>query len=111
MQMLTEIKSTRLIKMSASTAVLINEGDRSQSYQMTIPAIGTDGSLSWRLNYGGEPSRSDLHAAISIMDSYEYLLSSNITTNEAINRLRCLRREYKRLIEEQRSCDEVEAAS
>jgi len=92
---ITEIKSTRLLKMPASTTVIVNDGDPQHSYQMTIPAVENDGSLSWRLNYGGEPSRSDLHSAISILETFEYLLSSHIPQSEAINRLRCLRREYQ----------------
>lgn len=95
---MTKIETTRLLKHNASTTVLVNEGDRNHSYQMTIPAgdPNGDGSLVWRLNYGSEPpDRKDVMAAISIMDSYEYLLSDCITANEAINRLRCLRREYR----------------
>lgn len=96
--MLTKIETTRLLKHNASATVLVNEGDRRHSYQMTIPAGDPrgEGSLGWRLNYGSEqPQRTDVMAAISIMDSYEYLLSGHITAEEAINRLRCLRREYK----------------
>jgi hypothetical protein len=95
---LEKINSTRLIKSVGITRVLVNDSDREHSYQMSIPAGDPtgDGSLGWRLNYGGEPTLNDLHSAISIMESYEYLLSSGITTAEAINRLRCLRREYQR---------------
>ncbi|WP_297842979.1 hypothetical protein [uncultured Roseibium sp.] len=95
--MLTKIKTTRLLKHKNSTTVLVNEGDNLHEYQMSIPAGDPDGegSLGWRLNYHGKPLRADVMAAISIMESYEYLLSESITADEAINRLRCLRREYK----------------
>lgn len=92
----TKIEATRLLPMSWDTAVLVNEHDRMHSYQMTIPARahGDETTLGWVLNYG-RPERQHLHSAISIMDSYRYLLSVDITTEEAINRLRCLRREYQ----------------
>ena len=93
---ITKIDQTRLITMAWDTAVLVNETDRMNSYQMTIPALAhEDGTtLCWLLNYG-KPDPSQRAAAISVMDSYSYLLSADITTEEAINRLRCLRREYQ----------------
>ena len=93
---ITKIDQTRLIPMAWDTAVLVIENDRMRSYQMTVPARAQeDGTtLEWLLNYG-KPHRQHLHAAISTMESYRYLLSANITTEEAINRLRCLRREYQ----------------
>jgi len=93
---ITKIETTRLIQMTWDTAVLVNEHDRMHSYQMTIPARPQDDdtTLGWVLNYG-KPDRRQLHAAISVMESYCYLLSAEITTGEAINRLRCLRREYQ----------------
>lgn len=95
--MLTKIKTTRLLKHKNSTTVLVNEGDNLHEYQMSIPAGDPDGqgSLGWRLTYHDAPAKADMMAAASIMESYEYLLSDCITANEAINRLRRLRREYK----------------
>lgn len=92
----TKIETARLIPMAWDTAVMVNERDSMHSYQMTIPARAHEDetTLGWVLNYGS-PDRAQLHAAISIMDSYRYLLSANITAEEAINRLRCLRREYQ----------------
>lgn len=58
---------------------------------MTIanPRPPDDSGLTWRLMYG------DTHqyraSAVSVIDSYDYLLWSEITTNEAIRRLRLLR--------------------
>lgn len=94
---ITPINSTRLLKMRADTEVIVNDEDRMHRYQMSIPAGDPtgDGSLGWRLTYC-TPDRRDLMAAVSIMESYEYLLSDSITTAEAINRLRCLRRAYQR---------------
>lgn len=94
--MITKIETTRLIPMTWDTAVLVNEGDRQHSYQMTIPARPhEDGTtLGWVLNYGA-PNHRHLSAAISIMESYRYLLSAGVTSEEAINRLRRLRKEYQ----------------
>ena len=92
----TKIETTRLIPMTWCTAVMVNEHDRRYSYQMTIPARAQDDgtTLDWGMNYG-TPDKIQLHAAISIINSYRYLLSAEITTGEAINRLRYLRREYQ----------------
>ena len=93
---ITKIDHTRLIPMAWDTAVMVNENDRMRSYQMTIPARAHDDgtTLEWLLNYGNPEIKHRL-AAISTMESYRYLLSADITTEEAINRLRCLRREYQ----------------
>lgn len=92
----TKIETTRLLPMTWDTAVLVNEHDRMHSYQMTIPARAhPDGTtLGWLLNYGN-PDKSALCSAISVMETYRYLLSADITASEAMNRLRCLRREYQ----------------
>ena len=97
----TPIKSTRLIKTHGCTTVMVNEGDPNNSYGMSIPAGDPDdnGSLGWRLVYQPSPCREDMHCAVSIMESYEYLLSGNIPASEAINRLRCLRRAYREQFE------------
>ena len=94
---MTEIKSVRLLKHPMITRVLINEDDENHRYQMSIPSIDIDdnGSLGWRLAHHEHPTLSDIHSAISIMSSYEYLLSSCINMTEATNRLRCLRRAYQ----------------
>jgi len=93
---ITKIETTRVLPLAWNTEVMVNEHDRMQAYQMTIPARPQeDGTtLGWILNYG-VPDRPQLHAAMGLMESYRYLLSGEITTEEAINRLRCLRREYR----------------
>lgn len=90
------ISTTRQIVTSWGTYVMVNENDRRRSYQMSIPAKPqADGTtLDWVIRYSNQTREQEL-CALSIMDSYQYLLSANITTEEAINRLRMLRREYQ----------------
>jgi len=59
---------------------------------MTIvnPASFRDGDIGWRMNYGGAAEQLK-HTAISLIASYDYLLSNEITGGEAISRLRLLR--------------------
>ena len=96
--MATNIKTTRLLKHAGITRILVNDDDPEQRYQMAMPAgeQGDDGSLGWRLAHHSKPSWEDLQAAVSIMSTFEYMLSALIPAEEAINRLRCLRREYQR---------------
>lgn len=58
---------------------------------MTIadPRSFEDGGVGWRLLYGN-PERVRL-AAASLIESYDYLLSGEITQKEAERRLRLLR--------------------
>lgn len=95
---MTEIKTTRQLNHDWFTTVLINEDDRMHSYQMSIPAkpLEDDTTLGWVMIYGN-PDKGQRMAAQSIMSSFEYLLSGSINQTEAINRLRCLRREHKKL--------------
>ncbi|MBV48210.1 MAG: hypothetical protein CMN10_06570 [Roseobacter sp.] len=88
--------TTRNLVMSNSTAVLFNEHDSRLSFQMSIPRGDPDGngSLGWRFVWG-TPNEKDKLAAVSIMESYEYLLSEHITADEACSRLRSLRRAYR----------------
>lgn len=94
--MQTKIEQTRRLQLPWDTCVIVNDHDRPRSYQMTIPARPqADGtSLMWLLRYG-EPDLKQRLSACSIIESYEYLLSEDMTAGEAINRLRCLRREYR----------------
>lgn len=58
---------------------------------MTIldPRSFEDGGLAWRLTYGeAEPIK---HTAVSVVDSYDYLLSDEITEKEAARRLTLMR--------------------
>ncbi len=64
----------------------------SSDASMTIPTRAED-SLEWQLRYGNPESVRFL--AASIVGSYSYLLCRNITTKEAIRRLRILRKEYQ----------------
>lgn len=92
----TPINTTRQIVTAWNTYVMVNEADRMHSYQMTIPAKPhLDGTtLGWVIRYTNQTREQEL-CALSIMDSYQCLLSAAITTEEAINRLRMLRREYQ----------------
>lgn len=58
---------------------------------MTIlnPASFEDGGLGWQLRYGSPEAVR--FVAASVVESYDYLLSSEITTTEAIRRLRAMR--------------------
>lgn len=60
------------------------------SAYMTIVNPWRDSGLGWQLRYGAE--RKVRYVAASVVDSYDYLLSNEITTKEAIQRLRVLRR-------------------
>jgi hypothetical protein len=59
---------------------------------MTIldPRSFQDGGLGWRLAHWGDIAPLK-HTAVSVIESYDYLLSEEITTAEAIRRLRLLR--------------------
>jgi hypothetical protein len=67
---------------------------------MTIqnPQSFIDGGVGWKLNYGN--TEGVKHAAISLMQSYDYLISSEITMKEATSRLRMLRAARRSLWEE-----------
>lgn len=52
------------------------------------------GGIEYCLRYG-EPSLSAQLVAASLISSFDYLLSDNISTKEAIRRLRILRAERK----------------
>lgn len=53
------------------------------------PQSFTDGGMVWRLTYADAGSLR--HAAASLIESYDYLLSGNINMTEATRRLRLLR--------------------
>lgn len=54
------------------------------------PRSFTDGGLEWALRYGDPETVR--YAAAGVAESYDYLLSSEITMTEATRRLRELRR-------------------
>lgn len=58
---------------------------------MTIvdPRSFKDGGIGWKLRYGNPDGVR--YTAASLIDSYDYLLSSEITMKEATRRLRLLR--------------------
>lgn len=58
---------------------------------MTIvdPRSFEDGGVGWKLRYGNPDGVR--HTAASLIDSYDYLLSGEITMKEATRRLRLLR--------------------
>lgn len=58
---------------------------------MTIvdPRSFEDGGVEWRLRYGRPEAVR--YTAASLVESYDYLLSREISTKEAIRRLRLLR--------------------
>lgn len=58
---------------------------------MTIvdPRSFEDGGIGWKLRYGNPDDVR--YTAASLIDSYDYLLSGEITMREAIRRLRLLR--------------------
>lgn len=58
---------------------------------MTIvdPRSFEDGGIGWKLRYGNPDGVR--YTAASLIDSYDYLLSSEITMKEAGRRLRLLR--------------------
>lgn len=53
------------------------------------PQSFDDGGLEWRLRYGNPAEVR--YIAAGIVESYDYLCSGEITTKEAIRRLRILR--------------------
>jgi hypothetical protein len=65
---------------------------------MTIanPQSYDEGGIVWRLTYGD--THNVRHAATSILTSFDYLLSGNITMQEATERLRLLRRAHASLV-------------
>ena len=63
--------------------------------QMSFPIPSDEDGLEWIMRYG-DPA-SVRYVAASVIESYDYLLSGNITTTEAIRRLRILRAERRRL--------------
>lgn len=62
---------------------------------MTIINPWHDSGVEWQLRYGAADAVR--FVASSALDSYDYLLSSNITTKEAIRRLRVLRSSRQQL--------------
>jgi len=62
---------------------------------MTIIDPTHDTGLEWVMRYGTpEPFR---YSAASVLDSYAYLLSGEISTAEAVRRLRIIRQAHKAL--------------
>lgn len=57
---------------------------------MTIPNPAVEDTLIWRLRYAD--AGQVRHMAAAVVDSFDYLLSENITLGEAIRRLRLMRR-------------------
>jgi hypothetical protein len=53
------------------------------------PRSFEDGGLEWRLRYGNPATIR--YIAAGVVESYDYLLSAEISTKEAIRRLRLLR--------------------
>lgn len=56
---------------------------------MTAPLPGCDPHLEWSLRYGSPEAVR--FAAAAVVESFEYLLSSNINMAEATRRLRVMR--------------------
>lgn len=56
---------------------------------IVYPHSFSNGGISWRLRYGNADSVR--HVAASLIDSYDYLLSEEITMKEAVRRLRLMR--------------------
>ena len=78
-----------------SSVVYVNPQCKNTSYQMSIvdPRSFEDGGIEWRLRYTKiDETKKDKLVAASIISSYDYLLSDAMTTKEAINRLRILRK-------------------
>lgn len=59
------------------------------------PQSYADGGIGWRLSYGNVESIR--YMAVSLLDSYDYLLSGNINMKEATRRLRLMRNAYRDL--------------
>lgn len=57
---------------------------------MTVSLPGADPHLEWSLRYGSPEAVRFI--AASVVESFDYLLSSNINMTEATRRLRILRR-------------------
>ncbi|WP_458760503.1 hypothetical protein ACSVBT_06845 [Afipia sp. TerB] len=57
---------------------------------MSIVNPWHDSGIEWQLRYGNAVEVR--YSAASLVDSYDYLLSNNITMSEAIRRLRVLRK-------------------
>lgn len=72
-------------------AKLTAEIDCGDGAVMTIvdPRSFEDGGVEWRLRYGSPEAVR--YTAASLVESYDYLLSGEISTKEAIRRLRLLR--------------------
>ena len=64
--------------------------DVAEDAHMTILNPAADGTLIWRLRYAD--AEQVRHMAATVIDSFDYLLSENITLGEAIRRLRLMRR-------------------
>lgn len=62
---------------------------------MSIVNPWRDSGLEWQLRYGA--ANDVRYVAASVVASYDYLLSSEITTAEAIRRLRVLRAAHRQL--------------
>ncbi|MGB5901992.1 MAG: hypothetical protein WBH00_03990 [Xanthobacteraceae bacterium] len=62
---------------------------------MSIVNPWKDSGLEWQLCYGGYEVVK--YVAASVVDSYDYLLSSDISMTEAIRRLRIMRAARKQL--------------
>lgn len=74
-----------------SRALRVPVGDGAQ---MAVPSPGMDGEEHrWRLTHG-QPSMEDRLVAVEMINAYAYLLSNDITTAEAIRRLRIMRRAF-----------------
>jgi hypothetical protein len=95
--MTRQITTRRAGPYALSVEVCENIAGFESGYIMTIPGHGLkDGTtIEWRVRYGAE-TQEDRHVVASILSSMQYMLSPCITTTEAIDRLRLLRREYAR---------------
>ena len=70
----------------------VHHGDGAYSVIPSLPSHDVNG-LQWLLRYSKD-EQSRLVAA-SVVDTFEYLLSHNISTKEAIRRVREMRNSYQ----------------
>lgn len=72
---------------------LIGRVDCGGGAVMSFPKRNADGSVVWHLTYGN--AEAVKHVSASIIESYAYLLSAEISMKEATRRLRLLRKARK----------------
>ena len=74
------------------------EVDCGDGARMSIvnPRSFEDGGIEWRLRYGSP--QAVRYIAAGLIESYDYLLSSEINIEEAIRRLRLMRSARRRIM-------------